>query len=259
MSGSSIILHGDAADLRALFSEHGIDSPVQCVVTSPPYNTGQPYAGVVDDMPLGRYLDLVTEWAAEMAAVVDHGGRVWVNVPPTLPLGGDSDQGGRWSPMTTWWKALLSAGLRYRDTVVWYTNDADQATAWGSWMSPSAPNLRGRWEAVLLFFKGTWNRGLSHDLEADGVTAREFTEWTQNVWTFPPARRSGHPCPFPDELARRAVLLSTVPGETVLDPFAGSGTTIRVAHQLGRHGIGVDLSAVYVDAYAERGVQEVLA
>jgi DNA modification methylase len=47
----------------------------------------------------------------------------------------------------------------------------------------------------------------------------------------------------PDELARRCILASTLPGDVVLDPFSGSGTTERVARQLGRHGIGVDLYA----------------
>lgn len=63
-----------------------------------------------------------------------------------------------------------------------------------------------------------------------------------NVWHFAarPARR-GHQAPFPFELPSRCVQLSTLPGDIVLDPFVGSGTTVHAAHALGRRGIGVEL------------------
>ena len=65
---------------------------------------------------------------------------------------------------------------------------------------------------------------------------------TGSVWHFPPGG-SGDPhlAPFPDELARRCILPTTLPGDVVFDPFAGSGTVPRVAHQLGRRGIGLEL------------------
>jgi hypothetical protein len=66
-----------------------------------------------------------------------------------------------------------------------------------------------------------------------------------NVWHFPPGQplRNGHPAPFPDELPRRCILATTQPGDLVLDPCAGSGTTVRVAHALDRRGVGLDLYA----------------
>lgn len=65
-----------------------------------------------------------------------------------------------------------------------------------------------------------------------------------DVWHFPPATgRYRGPAPFPDELPRRCILPSTDPGDWVLDPFAGSGTTLRVAELLGRNAVGLDLYA----------------
>lgn len=65
-----------------------------------------------------------------------------------------------------------------------------------------------------------------------------------DVWHFPPVTgRFRGPAPFPDELARRCILPSTLPGDLVIDPFAGSGTTGRVAHTLGRRYAGTDLYA----------------
>jgi site-specific DNA-methyltransferase (cytosine-N4-specific) len=68
---------------------------------------------------------------------------------------------------------------------------------------------------------------------------------TGSIWSFPPAQaeRKGHAAPFPDELPSRCVLVSTDPGDVVLDPFAGSGTTIRVAADLDRCAVGLDIYA----------------
>lgn len=62
-----------------------------------------------------------------------------------------------------------------------------------------------------------------------------------SVWRFPPARGVNHQAPFPEELPRRCIALTTNPGDAVLDPFLGSGTTMRVAEQMGREGWGVEL------------------
>jgi site-specific DNA-methyltransferase (adenine-specific) len=63
--------------------------------------------------------------------------------------------------------------------------------------------------------------------------------------TDTPGSPAGHPAPMPVEVARRCIRLSTWPGETVLDPFAGSGTTLVAARQLGRRAIGIERSERY--------------
>jgi site-specific DNA-methyltransferase (adenine-specific) len=75
------------------------------------------------------------------------------------------------------------------------------------------------------------------------------------VWRVPPARRVGHPAPFPVEVARRCIRLSTWPGETVLDPFAGTGTTLVAARQLGRRAIGIERSERYCEMAVARLAQ----
>jgi len=225
------------------------DCSVEAILTSPPYNVRVDYDGVSDFRPVDRYLVDALSWVAEMARVLRVGGRAWVNVAPAVPDVGDprfppgfEDRERRLPLASTWVTMLCGAGLKFRDWVVWEQVGHDRATAWGSYLSPNAPNLRGRHEAVLVFFKDTWRRGR---VERNDICPQEWPELTRNVWKMGCAPRNGHPAPFPAELARRAILLSTWPGEVVLDPFCGSGTTVRVARDLGRVGIGVDLSAAY--------------
>lgn len=87
-------------------------------------------------------------------------------------------------------------------------------------------------ETILMLVKDVKAYEYHHELEVE----------PGDVWHFPPYRgkRIG-PAPFPEELPRRCILLSTRPGDLVLDPCMGSGTTGRVADDLGRPWIGVDL------------------
>ena len=128
-------------------------------------------------------------------------------------------------------------------------------TAWGSWASPSAPNLRGDWESVLVACKGGWERIPPPDRTdwQDGVG--DWQSLCSTVWNLAPAHRDGHPAPFPVDLARRAIRLSTWPGETVFDPFAGSGTTLLAARQLGRRAVGIERSERYCELAVSRLAQ----
>lgn len=77
-----------------------------------------------------------------------------------------------------------------------------------------------------------------------------------DVWTFNPVKPNGHPTPKPLELWRS--ILATLDGETVLDPFCGSGTTLRAAKDLGWKAIGIDVEMKYCQMTADRMAQEVL-
>ena len=117
------------------------------------------------------------------------------------------------------------------------------------------PNLRGDWESILVACAGGWERTPPVGCEGWRDTVGAWPSLCSTVWNLTPARRAGHPAPFPVELARRAIRLSTWPGETVLDPFAGSGTTLLAARQLGRRAIGVEASERYCELAATRLAQ----
>lgn len=224
------------------------DESVHCIVTSPPYGVGIEYADYKDIPPTeDAYNDLVMSSAAEMERVLVPGGKAWVNVMPSVPLPGRSD---RFPLQELWSDALRAVGLQYRDTVIWIQDSFDGACGWGSWRKPSAPNLRGCYEVLLCYYKEPYKRDVPAEWkgwsDAADDSSGAWQDLTRNVWTMRPARRRPDaPAPFPAELPMRCIRLSTWPGEVVLDPFAGSGTTIEAARALDRIGIGFDADALH--------------
>ena len=79
------------------------------------------------------------------------------------------------------------------------------------------------------------------------------------VWEYPVERQNGHPTPKPLALMADLIALFTDPGETILDPFLGSGTTARAAKDLGRKVIGIEMEEKYCEIAAQRMSQEVMA
>ena len=240
-------------------------SSVAAVVTSPPYNVGLDYDATPDTLPWPDYWGLADDTAAVIASVLVRGGRAWVNTAVSVPE--ISEDRGPHAGCTAkrrvmlaygWATALAGVGLSLVDQVAW-CSPRGAGTAWGSWESPSAPNLRGDWESILIASSGEWERIPPADVGRDwrdGVGC--WPSMCSTVWNLRPADRAGHPAPFPIELARRAVRLSTWPGEVVLDPFAGSGTTLLAARQLGRRAIGIEASERYCELAVSRLAQTAL-
>lgn len=236
---STQVLQGNARALDDI-----PDESVHCIVTSPPYNCGVPYDGYEDALDWNEYEAMGMAACREMHRVLVPGGRAWINVPPAVPHPTEPD---RYDLEHAWKVYLFAAGLRYRDTIVWKQNSHDGGTAWGSWLSPSAPNIRGEWEAIISVFKGPdWKRNATTpgllEQPRQGLGG-DWTDMVRNVWDLPSVKRLYSAAPFPIELPARCIRLSTWPGETVLDPFGGGGTTAEAADLLGRHGISIDISA----------------
>jgi len=248
-----VIHQGDAASLPIE------DGAIACTVTSPPYNVGIDYDGHDDGMPWDDYQALAEQACRELFRVSMEGARAWVNVVPVVPIGPEPEAKGRVPLLMLWSGALTSAGFSIRDFVSW-PSQRNNGTDWGSWQRPSEPNLRGNWEAIIVAYKETWKRATPAEFQGWEDENGQWEWLVSNVWQIQPKRRTanGHPAPFPEEIAARAIRLSTWPGETVLDPFMGSGTTLRVAKDLGRQAIGVDVSESYCRQSAARLGQDVL-
>ena len=245
------------------------DASVALVVTSPPYFVGKEYelaiAGQTDEGAAGvpdsyiEYLELLRDVFAECRRVLEPGGRIAVNVAnlgrkPYRSLAADVIR-------------ILQDDLHLllRGEVIWQKGEgATGSVAWGSFRRATNPVLRDLTERVIIASKGRFDRAVPADRRRkDGrphqstVSSDEFMEATLDLWRIDAesARRVNHPAPFPVELPRRLIDLYTYADDVVLDPFAGSGSTVVAAQQLGRRGVGYDLDADYV-AQANQRLEE---
>ncbi|MBN1865698.1 site-specific DNA-methyltransferase [Candidatus Sumerlaeota bacterium] len=88
------------------------------------------------------------------------------------------------------------------------------------------------------------------------IAKDDFNKWFQQFWTLSGASTKDHPAPFPLELAFRLVRMFSFTGDTVLDPFLGTGTTMVAAMKCGRNSIGVEVEPKYARMAARRLQQE---
>jgi site-specific DNA-methyltransferase (adenine-specific) len=248
------------ADARTMTTRQVADRSVALVVTSPPYFTGKEY-----ELDTGRggvpatyleYLDLLREVLAVCAAKLEPGGRMAVNVANL----------GR-KPYRSLSADVISIlqddlGLLMRGEIIWQkAKGAGGSCAWGSYRSPQNPVLRDLTERVVIAGKGRFDRALTRPRRAarglphePTITAEEFLAATLDVWDIPAesATRVGHPAPFPVELPRRLIELYTYRGDLVLDPFMGAGSTAVAAVRSGRHYVGFDTDAGYLELAGRR-------
>jgi site-specific DNA-methyltransferase (adenine-specific) len=212
---------------------------VDLVVTSPPYNVDIQYNSHNDDVSYAEYLEFSEKWMTQCFNFLKDDGRFCLNVPLDKNKGGQQSVG---ADFTTLAKKI---GFKYHSTVIWNEGNISRRTAWGSWMSASAPFVIAPVELIIILYKNTWKK-TSGSKQSD-VTRDEFMAWTNGVWTFngESKKRIGHPAPFPLELPKRCIKMFSYVGDTVLDPFMGSGTTLIAAGMLGRMGIGVDVDKGY--------------
>lgn len=210
-------------------------------LTSPPYELGKEYDGLADDLAWGDYLEWTRSWAGHILDLtVDHG-RLLVNVPINRNLG---DEHVPFADEVL--EALEEVGWRYETHVIWDKGVINSKTAYGSWMSASAPAVIMPVETLLVLSKGSWIRG-KHGRDTD-IGRDQFMEWRSSVWRIPgaSAKKLGHPAPYPEAFVERALRLFAFRQDLIFDPFLGSGTTCAVAEWLGRESIGVDQSERYL-------------
>lgn len=242
-----VLVRGDALELPIR------DGVAQCVVTSPPYLGQRVYGdsiqeigreGTVDD-----FVATMVQVAKEVRRVLRPDGTYWLNLGEkgngSGGAGGDYNAGGAKAGRPRYGRfldksfevgqflnvpgrvvsGLQDDGWRLRQTIVWSKGVESRE----SLTHVKRPRTSHEFIYMLQPGKG---RAKFHP----------YPWGTGSVWDMDVARvGNGHLAPFPIELPARCILLSTDPGDLVVDPFAGSGTTLRAAHKLRRHAVGVDL------------------
>lgn len=231
---NNITLYNASCLNRNVLPKESID----LFVTSPPYNVGVDYNSSDDDFDYKKYIEWCGEWLTNCYYWGREGSRFALNIPLDKNKGGAQSVG---ADITALCKKI---GFRYHSTIIWNEGNISRRTAWGSWLSASAPYVIAPVELIVILYKGEWKKAIKGESD---ITKDEFMTWTNGVWTFngESKKRIGHPAPFPRELPKRCIKLFSFVGDVVCDPFSGSGTTMIEAALNKRAFYGIELDADY--------------
>lgn len=223
---------------------------VDLIVTSPPYNVDIQYTSHNDRVTYHEYLKFTEKWLSRCLTLAKEDGRFCLNIPL------DKNKGGQQSVCADITTIAKRVGWNYHSTIIWNEGNISRRTAWGSWLSASAPFVIAPVEVIVVFYKSRWKK-TSGSGKSD-VTKDEFMAWTNGVWTFcgESKKRIGHPVPFPVELPKRCIKMFSFIGDIVLDPFLGSGSTLLACVQTKRKGIGVEIDKGYCELAKKRLLSE---
>ena len=219
---------------------------IDLIITSPPYNVEIEYNSSLDNGDYSSYLNWTEQWLTRCFRWLKSSGRMCLNIPLDKNKGGQQSVG---ADITTIAKSI---GYGYHSTIVWNEGNISRRTAWGSWLSASAPYVIAPVEIIVVMYKDQWKKSTAGTSD---ILREEFIEWTNGVWTFNGQTKKGaggHPAAFPVELPKRCIKLFSYVGDTVLDPFLGSGSTLIATKQFGRCGIGIEIDEGYCNVALQR-------
>lgn len=154
-------------------------------------------------------------------------------------------------------KFCENIGFDYMGAIIWQkvttSNTTGGGVQMGSYPNPRNGILKLDYEFILVFKKlGDSPKPTKEQKELSKMTAEEWNTFFAGHWNFAGARQSGHIAMFPEELPRRLIKMFSFVGETVLDPFAGSGTTALAAKNTDRNSVGFEINPEFIPIVKEK-------
>jgi DNA modification methylase len=251
------LVNGDARDLSFVK-----DGSVHLVVTSPPYWNLKQYNDHPDQM---GHIDNYEHFLAEIKKVWTHALRVLVPGGRLVCVVGDvcvsRREFGRHLVFPLHADICVicrQLGFDNLNPIIWHkiANASYEVSNGSKFLGkPYEPNaiIKNDMEFILMQRKpGGYRQPTNGQRQESKIDKKDFDEWFQQIWTIPGASTRHHPAPFPLELATRLIRMFSFTGDTVLDPFCGSGTTMIAALMNARSSIGVEIDREYCRMAARR-------
>ncbi|MFO7701615.1 MAG: DNA methyltransferase [Psychroflexus maritimus] len=249
------IVNGDSRQMNLIE-----DKSVNLVITSPPYWQLKDYGtenqiGYHEDYE--TYINNLNLVWKECYRVLDNGCRLCINIGDQFAR---AVYYGRYKVIpirTEIIKFCESIGFDYMGAIIWQkqttTNTTGGASLMGSFPTPRNGILSIDYEFILIFKKlGTPKKVSKEIKDQSKMTTEEWKEYFAGHWIFGGARQDGHIAMFPEELPKRLIKMFAFKGETVLDPFMGSGTTSLAARNLERNSIGYEVNPEFIEIAKEK-------
>lgn len=227
-----ILVNGDCLEALPKVRSESVD----LIVTDPPFNIGLKYDEYGDSKDQAVYLSWVRSWVKELRRVIKRDGSIFVAI-------GDK--------YAAEFKGILDQHFHMRNWIIWHYTFGVYCTG-----------KFGRDHTHVLYYTRS-PKGFKFRSDRILVPSARQTKYNDkravskgripgDVWDFPRVcgtfkerNKAKHPCQMPEAILDRIVKVASDPGDVVLDPFAGSGTTLAVAKKLGRRYIGMELSENY--------------
>lgn len=227
------------------------DKSVKLVVTSPPYNIKKQYGKYKDNVSLEEWKSLISGVTKEVHRILTDDGSFFLNLSQ-IPYGNDKEI----LPLQfIGYEIIKENDFFLRNIITWTFNGMQNPTK----------RLAGRYENIIWAVKDLNNYIFNlDDIRIPYITQNDkrLTGKGRNptdVWYFDHVNNMtkkklglSHPCVYPVEMIERIIKMSSNPGDTILDPFLGSGTTLVAARNLGRKGIGFELDSNYLPEIESR-------
>jgi site-specific DNA-methyltransferase (adenine-specific) len=261
------IITGDCVEVMKTLPEGEID----ILVSSPPYNVGINYDAHIDTLDMDVYWEWTKEWLSEAYRILKDDGRVAINIPYETNV---RERGGRVFFVSEFYQIMKQVGFKFFGIVDLEEQSPHRSktTAWGSWMSPSGPYIYNPKECVILAYKKhhikkvkgepQW-KGVPTEIEQEDGTIKnkvvyeeqdkkEFMELVFGQWNYFADTKSLTKATFSMDIPTKAIKILSYKNDIVLDPFAGSGTSLVAAEILGRRWLGIELSPNYTEVARTR-------
>lgn len=261
------IINGDCIEVMKTLPENSID----LVVTSCPYGVGINYDVHDDNMEFEDYKIFSKNWLTETYRVLKDDGRIALNIPLEINR---QDKGGRIFFVSEIWQIMKQIGFKFFGIVDLEEDSPHRSktTAWGSYMSCSGPYIYNPKECVILAYKNKHIKKVKGQSQWTGVQTeiknedgtyktkvvydesdkKEFMELVFGQWKYLNDSRPMTKATFSLDIPSKAIKILTYKNDIVLDPFAGSGTSLVAAEILGRQWVGIELSPNYCKVANER-------
>ena len=233
---------------------------IDLVVTSPPYWHIKDY-GVEGQIGYGQSLheylkDLYRVWK-ESYRILKPGRRLCINIGDQFAR---SIIYGRYKIIPLHAEFIAQCediGFDYMGSIIWQKkttmNTTGGANVMGSYPYPPNGMIEIDYEFILIFKKPGKSGRISKEIkEKSKLTKEEWKEYFYGHWHFGGARQVEHEAMFPEELPKRLIKMYTFVGDTVLDPFLGSGTTVKAALNLNRNAIGYEINEKFLEVIKEK-------